>query len=551
MTTEPPSADRIIPARAGFTSHRPRQGRGDQDHPRSRGVYPAGEPPACAPGGSSPLARGLRFEEVGGGGVGGIIPARAGFTGDSPAPSPAPTDHPRSRGVYASSCCGTAAASGSSPLARGLPRRTQYCHFCGRIIPARAGFTRSRSALAVTGRDHPRSRGVYADPPAQCRAPPGSSPLARGLRYSSTACPRGRRIIPARAGFTTPGRGPRTGAPDHPRSRGVYRAPASRARCSAGSSPLARGLQGVLPAQAPAGRIIPARAGFTLLRRTPAPPAPDHPRSRGVYPSTPSRSSASTGSSPLARGLPDAEACNPSARRDHPRSRGVYPSLRDSRNDPSGSSPLARGLREQHRHHGQDRGIIPARAGFTAGADAGGAGVEDHPRSRGVYGSLFFSNLTWSGLSPLARGLPAAQLAGGGALGIIPARAGFTPGLRRCTRPRVGSSPLARGLHGRRGHRAARLRIIPARAGFTRQPWRVSESSPDHPRSRGVYHRCWRLVCGRGGSSPLARGLRREGQESHQPLRIIPARAGFTVGDQDRSEEGVDHPRSRGVYNRP
>ena len=79
--------------------------------------------------------------------------------------------------------------------------------------------------------------------------------------------------------------------------------------------------------------------------------------------------------------------------------------MRDSRNDPSGSSPLARGLREQHRHHGQDRGIIPARAGFTAGADAGGAGVEDHPRSRGVYGSLFFSNLTWSGLSPLARGL--------------------------------------------------------------------------------------------------------------------------------------------------
>ena len=466
MTTEPPSADRIIPARAGFTSHRPRQGRGDQDHPRSRGVYPAGEPPACAPGGSSPLARGLRFEEVGGGGVGGIIPARAGFTGDSPAPSPAPTDHPRSRGVYASSCCGTAAASGSSPLARGLPRRTQYCHFCGRIIPARAGFTRSRSALAVTGRDHPRSRGVYADPPAQCRAPPGSSPLARGLlpydtrddeiariiparagftgrqrlaglahrdhprsrgvyaesalvvvsRAGSSPLARGLLgdgfaevvepgIIPARAGFTTPGRGPRTGAPDHPRSRGVYRAPASRARCSAGSSPLARGLRGVLPAQAPAGRIIPARAGFTLLRRTPAPPAPDHPRSCGVYPSTPSRSSASTGSSPLARGLPDAEACNPSARRDHPRSRGVYPSLRDSRNDPSGSSPLARGLREQHRHHGQDRGIIPARAGFTAGADAGGAGVEDHPRSRGVYGSLFFSNLTWSGLSPLARGL--------------------------------------------------------------------------------------------------------------------------------------------------
>ena len=176
-------------------------------------------------------------------------------------------------------------------------------------------------------------------------------------------------------------------------------------------------------------------------------------------------------------------------------------------------------------------GIIPARAGFTRRAVGGRRCPWDHPRSRGVY----------TRPSPLHS--PEGR--------IIPARAGFTYRAADPSPSRLTSSPLARGLHGRRGHRAARLRIIPARAGFTRQPWRVSESSPDHPRSRGVYHRCWRLVCGRGGSSPLARGLRREGQESHQPLRIIPARAGFTVGDQDRSEEGVDHPRSRGVYNRP
>ena len=466
MTTEPPSADRIIPARAGFTSHRPRQGRGDQDHPRSRGVYwrlacaqPGADgssplarclrivllwnrrgvgiiparagftaahpvlpllradhprsrgvyPIQISPGrhrtGSSPLARGLRGSPGAVPGSTGIIPARAGFTVLIHGLPTGSKDHPRSRGVYDGICECCSRDLGSSPLARGLLPYDTRDDEIARIIPARAGFTGRQRLAGLAHRDHPRSRGVYAESALVVVSRAGSSPLARGLLGDGFAEVVEPGIIPARAGFTTPGRGPRTGAPDHPRSRGVYRAPASRARCSAGSSPLARGLRGVLPAQAPAGRIIPARAGFTLLRRTPAPPAPDHPRSRGVYPSTPSRSSASTGSSPLARGLPDAEACNPSARRDHPRSRGVYPSLRDSRNDPSGSSPLARGLREQHRHHGQDRGIIPARAGFTAGADAGGAGVEDHPRSRGVYGSLFFSNLTWSGLSPLARGL--------------------------------------------------------------------------------------------------------------------------------------------------
>ena len=269
----------------------------------TRGVYQGLAFSGALTSGSSPLARGLRFEEVGGGGVGGIIPARAGFTGDSPAPSPAPTDHPRSRGVYASSCCGTAAASGSSPLARGLPRRTQYCHFCGRIIPARAGFTRSRSALAVTGRDHPRSRGVYADPPAQCRAPPGSSPLARGLRYSSTACPRGRRIIPARAGFTTASASAAPETWDHPRSRGVYFPMTRVTTRSRGSSPLARGLQGGNDWLAWRIGIIPARAGFTRATARARRPTPDHPRSRGVYAVVPSGLVSAHGSSPLARGL--------------------------------------------------------------------------------------------------------------------------------------------------------------------------------------------------------------------------------------------------------
>mgnify|MGYP001673488441 CR=1 FL=1 len=52
-------------------------------------------------------------------------------------------------------------ALGSSPLARGLPLLVHTPGLASRIIPARAGFTVSRSPRAVPARDHPRSRGVY------------------------------------------------------------------------------------------------------------------------------------------------------------------------------------------------------------------------------------------------------------------------------------------------------------------------------------------------------------------------------------------------------
>ena len=51
-----------------------------EDHPRSRGVYATPELIAEVMEGSSPLARGLRLNESRVLGLGGIIPARAGFT---------------------------------------------------------------------------------------------------------------------------------------------------------------------------------------------------------------------------------------------------------------------------------------------------------------------------------------------------------------------------------------------------------------------------------------------------------------------------------------
>ena len=72
-----------------------------------------------------------------------------------------------------------------------------------------------------------------------------------------------------------------------------------------GSSPLARGLLPAQPAEGAFGRIIPARAGFTFASAAAWLTSRDHPRSRGVYPISFPIAHHPSGSSPLARGLPD------------------------------------------------------------------------------------------------------------------------------------------------------------------------------------------------------------------------------------------------------
>ena len=112
----------------------------------------------------------------------GIIPARAGFTLSGGVVWVGGWDHPRSRGVYAIAVLLFFMALGSSPLARGLPNLAVGLTVRERIIPARAGFTENFGVPATKVKDHPRSRGVYADPENRSRVNAGSSPLARGLR---------------------------------------------------------------------------------------------------------------------------------------------------------------------------------------------------------------------------------------------------------------------------------------------------------------------------------------------------------------------------------
>ena len=216
----------IIPARAGFTWRAPAPPRRPPDHPRSRGVYERAAQNCPGAPGSSPLARGLQGKGQGASMSVGIIPARAGLT--------------------RAGRCARPASRGSSPLARGLHEPLGGRGGPVGIIPARAGFTGPALADRPTGR--------------------GSSPLARGLRQSHLR-PGGRgRIIPARAGFTHRPDGQADLRPDHPRSRGVYALLKAGAYTGNGSSPLARGLQQDLAARGFGRRIIPARAGFTRWR---------------------------------------------------------------------------------------------------------------------------------------------------------------------------------------------------------------------------------------------------------------------------------------------
>ena len=172
------------------------------DHPRSRGVYGPTALGEKVSVGSSPLARGLRVHLHNRVRHRRIIPARAGFTGDHAPAVVVVLDHPRSRGVYIGEDGSSPKSGGSSPLARGLLENVMDAVRSRRIIPARAGFTRRHRHRQGVIADHPRSRGVYATSGLPAANPYGSSPLARGLPAVVDSLPESARIIPARAGFT-------------------------------------------------------------------------------------------------------------------------------------------------------------------------------------------------------------------------------------------------------------------------------------------------------------------------------------------------------------
>ena len=171
-----------------------------------------------------------------------------------------------------------------------------------------------------------------------------------------------------------------------------------------GSSPLARGTQDRVAGKQPRVRLIPARAGNTLVQMRARPHAPAHPRSRGEHTFTLDGAGGNRGSSPLARGTQ------------------------------SGTVRAAAGRR-----------LIPARAGNTQNGLGAAKSISAHPRSRGEHPLIMVAAVAWFRLIPARAGNTWVRKA-------LPGRGAAHPrsrGEHRCRSSAsagyVGSSPLARG----------------------------------------------------------------------------------------------------------
>ena len=580
--------DRFIPARAGNTRSTRPSPRGGPVHPRSRGEHVVNVLPLCLENGSSPLARGTHMPTAAEQTAGRFIPARAGNTETEASSSRIASVHPRSRGEHGPENAFRHLSTGSSPLARGTRFNRDRQDRDYRFIPARAGNTVSGSPAETAAPVHPRSRGEHEVRRRVLPGTHGSSPLARGTPAGVGRLIHSLRFIPARAGNTPRRPAPPPPRAVHPRSRGEHPRPIRPRNAKAGSSPLARGTRGDRRGHRPQRRFIPARAGNTWRGTARRIPRAVHPRSRGEHHRDSREIWAALGSSPLARGTRRGHrragaddrfiparagntprmAASTAARPVHPRSRGEHcPAVPAGAAD-VGSSPLARGTHPHDRERAVLHRFIPARAGNTTPSTPRAATSPVHPRSRGEHRWCSAIHSATAGSSPLARGTQLEAHVELAVLRFIPARAGNTES-RSCLSPgrpvhprsrgehnwiacsrseTSGSSPLARGTPTLARRAYPRPRFIPARAGNTCRRPPPARFPAVHPRSRGEHIE--RRVPSRppAGSSPLAWGTRAVPSSRLRRNRFIPARAGNTTPSTPGAAALPVHPRSRGEH---
>ena len=195
-----------------------------------------------------------------------------------------PTAHPRSRGENPTYMGALTVAPGSSPLTRGKRWGRDVHHTFPRLIPAHAGKTcRTRPSTSGVWA-HPRSRGENNAAFIRVFSLAGSSPLTRGKRPVADVHRADGRLIPAHAGKTSMKRVRSRRFAAHPRSRGENTARTRPDVLTIGSSPLTRGKQSFADGFDGASGLIPAHAGKTRTRTSSTSASRAHPRSRGENP---------------------------------------------------------------------------------------------------------------------------------------------------------------------------------------------------------------------------------------------------------------------------
>ena len=293
-----------------------------------------------------------------------------------------------------------------------------------RLIPARAGKTSPTSTTPTTPSAHPRACGENALDVDGVASGRGSSPRVRGKPAPAPRRLHHRGLIPARAGKTRLGGAGGCCTPAHPRACGENLVSAACAVVSVGSSPRVRGKPVSEPAMTTGYRLIPARAGKTSACRA------RRPRGRA-----------------------------------HPRACGENPVAALGGGGDPGSSPRVRGKQERKMGMLIIAGLIPARAGKTRSSTPAARPGPAHPRACGE-NSL---RLRGSGEDP-------------------------------------GSSPRVRGKRHRGRRRRTRPRLIPARAGKTFASCSSGAPTAAHPRACGENMRMGALDDTIAGSSPRVRG---------------------------------------------
>ena len=157
----------------------------------------------------------------------------------------------------------TVTSEGTSPRARGKRCAEGHVRVVFRNIPACAGKTKDINFWFSKHEEHPRVRGENSCDDGLWRAPPGTSPRARGKLRKRFRPETHRRNIPACAGKTCIHVQTRFWLGEHPRVRGENPRLSCPRLGRAGTSPRARGKQGGLRSRKSSIRNIPACAGKT------------------------------------------------------------------------------------------------------------------------------------------------------------------------------------------------------------------------------------------------------------------------------------------------
>ena len=253
----------IIPAYAGSTNLPTAGDDKAADHPRIRGEHGRVVDIVQLVYGSSPHTRGALADCRAEIQEGRIIPAYAGSTFVSAVTEILMEDHPRIRGEHFFAVSSSPSVKGSSPHTRGAQDDLTPDQANKRIIPAYAGSTLPGDLQGDGGGDHPRIRGEHVCDGQDCELHVGSSPHTRGAPPHAPRRRRSLRIIPAYAGSTSSIASPTRSARDHPRIRGEHMRPWTSRDSRRGSSPHTRGAPPILLFSAALRRIIPAYAGST------------------------------------------------------------------------------------------------------------------------------------------------------------------------------------------------------------------------------------------------------------------------------------------------